>query len=204
IKKYRIIFLQPLILLTFGFLLVMVFQSTAFYGFFESYHFMLVYTFFGRCVEFFIGIMLARKYLQLKGKINSKGVWYTSMGIIALLFSVIGLVLLKGDLAFGISGYPGLAFHHIAVPLSTAVLIWGLINENSWIKAILEYPLAQLLGKSSYAFYLIHTGFIYVLIANYISANIFFVFFALNVSAICLYQFIEKPLHEAIRAKGNN
>jgi peptidoglycan/LPS O-acetylase OafA/YrhL len=200
IKRYKITF-QPLIFLTVGFGLVMLFQRIDFYGFFESYHFMLMYTFFGRCVEFFIGIALAKKYLQRKGEESTEGAWYTSLGVVALLFSVVGLVLLKGNRDFGISSYLGIAFHHTVVPLSTSLLLWGLITENSRIKTLLAYPFTQLLGKSSYAFYLIHLGFFYTLIAIYLSTHIVVIFVVLNGVAICLYQFVEKPLHEAIRAK---
>ncbi|MEI4573026.1 hypothetical protein, partial [Klebsiella pneumoniae] len=40
-----------------------------------------------------------------------------------------------------------------------ALLFYGLINEQSWFKTFLSTATMQLLGKSSYIFYLVHIGF---------------------------------------------
>ena len=58
----------------------------------------------------------------------------------------------------------------------------------------------QLLGKSSYVFYLIHMG-IFVVILNKVSTNELFQFFMLNIIAVLIYKLIEHPLHLYIKQK---
>ena len=60
----------------------------------------------------------------------------------------------------------------------------------------------QLLGKSSYAFYLIHKGVIMDFIQKYISDNLWIDFIVLNLTAILLYYAIEDPLNRVIRSFG--
>lgn len=198
IRKYRIFSVQPLVFLLTGFLLVMAFRTADFYGFFESNHFMLIYTFFGRCLEFFIGISLARVYLRRTIQ-PSSSLFFTSVGVIGLAISVLGLALAKGEHEFGMMTTPGLLIHHLAVPVFTALWFWGLITEKSMIRKLLELPVSQLLGKSSYAFYLIHIGIFYTWIAGFISDNIVVVFLILNFLALVLYHFVEQPLNRKIR-----
>ncbi|MFX7824854.1 hypothetical protein ABTK20_20895, partial [Acinetobacter baumannii] len=54
IKKRKLAFLYlPLILLSAGSLLVLIFSNVHFFGFFGNFKFMFLYTFLGRCIEFF-------------------------------------------------------------------------------------------------------------------------------------------------------
>jgi len=197
-KKYKVFLIQPLLFILTGFLLVKVFSTSDFYGFFESSHFMLIYTFFGRCLEFFIGIALARAYLKNHTRLFSS-ISFTAVGIIGLAVSIFGMAYAKDGHEFGMMTTVGLLIHHVAVPVFTALWFWGLITEKSMIRKMLEFPLSQILGKSSYAFYLIHIGIFYSWIAGYISDNSVVLFIILNVLAVGLYYFVERPLTSKIR-----
>ncbi len=44
------------------------------------------------------------------------------------------------------------------LPLGIITWFWGLIHEATFVRKLLETGAADLLGKSSYIFYLIHVG----------------------------------------------
>jgi len=56
----------------------------------------------------------------------------------------------------------------------------------------------QLLGKSSYIFYLIHIGVLALFLDQYITNN-FLLFVTINVIAVLMFTFIEEPLNNLIR-----
>jgi peptidoglycan/LPS O-acetylase OafA/YrhL len=147
---------------------------------FRSFDFMLVYTFFGRSLEFFIGIGLAKIYQQKKDIVIRGFTW---IGILMLSICLAALVYTQS-----------LIIHQVAVPIATALLLWGLITEETWLQKLLSTNFMQLLGKSSYAFYLIHIGVIALLISD----NPLILFIALNTLAIALYYTVERPLQKAI------
>ena len=57
----------------------------------------------------------------------------------------------------------------------------------------------QLLGKASYAFYLVHVGFIEIGLHHFISRNILVLFVLLNLVSIGLYLLIEEPLNKKVK-----
>ena len=78
-KGKSFLFLTMVALLLFGCSLVVVFSKIDFYGFFNSYHFLFTYTFFGRCAEFLIGAALVIVF-NAQSKKESKGFAYTLLG----------------------------------------------------------------------------------------------------------------------------
>lgn len=101
---------------------------------------------------------------------------------------------------------------------------YGLLTEASALKKVLANPFVELLGKSSYIFYLIHLGFMYNLLhggLNWLNEwffgvydkfsldwhspfendqlNLLFVFVLLNAASILLFKTIEEPLNHYIR-----
>lgn len=195
-NKFFLIVL-PIILLSFGFGLVYFFQNIDFYSFMKTNDFMLDFTFFGRCIEFFLGIGLAvfiKKYEILRFRFS------TYFGIISICACVFLLAALKGVNAYGTDCLTGKIINTFWLPLLGVLpLFLGLIYEKTIISKVLGSGLFQLLGKSSYVFYLIHMG-IFVTLLNKISGNYLFLFLALNSISVLLYQYIEAPLNIFFRS----
>jgi peptidoglycan/LPS O-acetylase OafA/YrhL len=215
----------PLLLLVFGITMVLVFSNFSVFGFFKNFQFLFLYTFFGRCIEFFIGMKLALIVLEKNEKIKTRPV-FTTIGLLGMSIAVSVLVFLPlNGREFGLYHPFGIFTNNIILPIGIAVLYYGLIIENSWLQKFLSSPTMQLLGKSSYIFYLIHIGVIATFLKN-ISRNtidllfnwfdnhglewvpeklndsilyIALVFVLLNLVSIVLYKLMEEPLNLAIR-----
>ena len=71
-KKTHKSFLLIFIILILGFLIVKLNQPASAYEFMSNNYFMLTYTFFGRCFEFFIGIYLALIMINKKNSTQRK------------------------------------------------------------------------------------------------------------------------------------
>jgi peptidoglycan/LPS O-acetylase OafA/YrhL len=187
-----------IIFLAIGFLLVFIFQNMNAYGFFCDFHFMLVYTFFGRSFEFLIGIWVAQNLDTLK---KIKTISFTYGGLIFLAISIVLLSQFTAGQSSEMNTIAGVAINNFILPIAVGMIIVGLILENTKFQKLMASPLMNLLGKSSYAFYLVHAGIFFAFLYRYISENIFVLFFLLNGLTIGLYYFIERPLNERWRAK---
>ncbi len=227
IKKARKSFIYlPILFIGLGCLLVLIFSHVNFLGFFGNFRFMFLYTFFGRCIEFFIGIGLA--LIILKSKESTARIpIYTWFGMF-LMASSIGIMViqpLSNDMPFGLYQPAGIFANNLLLPIGVAILFYGLMKEKSLISKFLSTKTMQLLGKSSYIFYLIHIGIISKLAAdfseyntdrffkwldakelwwlseniNYTAVSIAIVFIILNIVSIVLYKFIEEPVNLYIR-----
>ena len=145
--------------------------------------------------EFFIGIglaLLVKNKSEIRHKI--KGTTYFGIAFIILFLLTIP------------SNYSGSDWMKavLAILLSTfgiAPLLWGLIFEDTYISRFLSTKNMVLLGKSSYIFYLIHKGFIPMLIYDYIAENVLLIFVLLNVLSVLLFRYLEEPLNLWIRKK---
>jgi peptidoglycan/LPS O-acetylase OafA/YrhL len=105
-----------------------------------------------------------------------------------------------------------------------AFFFYGILTEETRFKKLLAAPFVELLGKSSYIFYLIHLGWMYNVISGgfnqlndyiftlydkwqkdwispfqYDWVNLLLIFIVLNAVSICLFKLIEEPLNHAIR-----
>ena len=145
--------------------------------------------------EFFIGIGLA---LLVKNRpqfiLNFKGTTYFGIGFILLFLLILPTNYSASDWMKAV----------MAILLSTlgiAPLLWGLIFEDTFIKRFLSTKYMVLLGKSSYIFYLIHKGFIPMLIYDYIAENVLLIFVLLNILSILMFKYLEEPLNLWIRKK---
>jgi peptidoglycan/LPS O-acetylase OafA/YrhL len=225
IIKYRKYYLQILSLTGFGFLMVLLFRNVNWYGFFSDFTFMMLYTFFGRCFEFFVGIRLAlmirRNGLGRKNKLK-----VTYIGFFMIFFCVwlMSLLPIPPGWSAGLHHPLGIIINNYLLAISIAIFFYGLITETTVMKKILATRFVELLGKSSYIFYLIHLGFMYLLIykgVNWLNdktfvlydqwgidwhspfeydwLNIVYVFVLLNAVSVILFKFIEEPLNHFIR-----
>ncbi|MGI4975053.1 MAG: acyltransferase family protein [Janthinobacterium lividum] len=197
--------LYPLLFLLTGFLLVAVCQRfLPYYGLMNEDTFMLCRTFFGRCSEFFVGIALAFWLNRYSGAGRQAvgGCRFTVLGVVGIGACMLAMALNEHHYHASIRDfytvYIGLT--NFLLPLPVAALLWGLIHERSWLRLLLQTNLFDLLGKSSYVFYLIHQGVIDDFFGREISGNILVRLVAYSLLSIGLYTWVEKPLHQRLRA----
>lgn len=148
--------------------------------------------------EFFAGISLA--VLILHKKIEFKYYWvtYFGLGIIMIyLFgkSYIGMIINSNSSIIRAIEVIFLSY------LGVVPLLWGLINEKTFIQRFLASKHMVVLGKSSYIFYLIHKGFIPVFINDYVIENKFILFIILNLLSVIMFYTLEEPINRYIRKK---
>ena len=202
IKKNKLFLLiTPLFFVGFGLLLVSIFNGIDCYGFMKSINFMLDFTFFGRVIEFFVGIALA--LLIRNNKFDLKFEGFTYFGFFGIILSICALVYLKVGTGFGVDTLSGKVVNTFFLPVfGIAPFFLGLIKEKTILQQFFSTKIILLLGKSSYIFYLIHLG-IFVTILNKISSNQWFIFIALNVISVVLYLYLESPINKIIRKNIN-
>ena len=200
-KKNRLIILSVSFILL-GVLLVFVGKQFDFYHFMGNYKFMFYFTFFGRCIEFFIGIKLALFLKKQEDHHLQSGNNYknTIFGLLTMIFVIVLLAILKGYFqeSYLLSGII-LLLNNLVFPLAVYFFMKGLLTESSYIKDFLSTKIMVVLGKSSYVFYLIHIGFISYFISDHFGLNTFALFIVLNTISILFYYFLESPLNNLIR-----
>jgi peptidoglycan/LPS O-acetylase OafA/YrhL len=224
-KRYKIFYLQILAITGFGVLMVLIFRSINWYGFFGNFTFTMLYTYFGRCFEFFIGIQLAM-FVRKKGleRVNKLPFTYIGFFMIFVCVAIMSRLAIPMGWSAGLHNPLGIATNNYLLPVAIATFFYGLITETSRLKNILANPFVELLGKSSYIFYLIHLGYMYAMLHfsfnwlndwvftlydkwgvdwhspfEYDSLNLLYAFIVLNAVSIFLFKFIEEPLNHYIR-----
>ena len=197
IKKNKLFLLiLPIFTLALGFILVSIFQNSSFYSFMSSINFMLDFTFFGRCFEFFIGMTVAIFIDKFPYRLK----YSTYFGLVSTIIFIYLLSIIKLDTqSYGSDTLFGKIINTLLLPLfGIAPLLFGLIKEKTFISKILSTNLFQVLGKSSYIFYLIHLG-IFVNVINKISHNYVVLFLSLNIISVLLYYTLELPLNNFLK-----
>ncbi|WP_432671472.1 acyltransferase family protein [Flavobacterium sp. SM2513] len=199
-KSKSFLLILPIGFILLGVLLVQIFESHDLHGLMANINFMAGYTFFGRAFEFFVGIGLA---LVLKYNFTSNFKFFTLVGIIGIVISLYLLSILEMQPETTTSMVLKNTVNTVVLPLFGILpLYFGLIKEKTILSNVLRSDLFVLLGKSSYVFYLIHIGFIRNGLTT-ISSNYIFLFLSLNVIAVILFLFIEKPLNHYFRRNLN-
>ena len=218
----------PLLILSIGSALVLIFSHVNFFGFYGNFTFMFLYTFTGRCIEFFIGIALALIVLKQNNE-TPKIKWplFTILGLIGMMIGIgiMAIQPLTDKIHFGLYQPWGIFSNNVILPCGIASLFYGLIKEPSYLRKFLGSNTMVLLGKSSYIFYLIHIGFIATVTKNWIGPSleklaawfdakqfnwlaentdssvvkILLTFVVLNIISIALFKFIEEPVNHFIR-----
>jgi peptidoglycan/LPS O-acetylase OafA/YrhL len=197
-KKIQLIW-QVLLFYLMGIVLFVVFNKFHFYGFFSELKFISYGTFFGRCLDFYIGILLAIKYKNRKEQGREKSV-YTYSGLFLTLVIVVLLTVVKGDEDFSIYNVYGLLINNLVLPLTIALFFWGILVEETLFRSLLEGKFFGLLGKSSYSFYLVHFGIVSNFLFEKVTHNYLYSFPILVLFAILLYKYVEEPLYNYCRA----
>lgn len=224
-QRYKKFYIQPFIITAIGALLVLIFRNVNWYGFFGNFTFMMLYTFLGRCFEFFVGIQLALfvRKKTLDGQSKQKLTYLGFVLMFACVWVMSTLPIPKGEAA-GLQHPLGIITNNYLLSISIAIFFYGLLTETSLLKKILSNKFVELLGKSSYIFYLIHLGWMYNGLHfslnwlndyvfdlydkwgvdwnspfQYDNLNVLYAFIILNGISILLFKTIEEPLNHYIR-----
>jgi peptidoglycan/LPS O-acetylase OafA/YrhL len=224
-KRYNKFYIQPVIITAFGILMVLIFRNVDWHGFFGNFTFVMLFTFFGRCFEFFVGIQLARFVLK-RGFDRTHKLSFTYLGFLLIFVFVFVMALqpIPKGWAAGLESPIGIITNNYFLCVAVAVFFYGLLTEATIMKKVLATPFVELLGKSSYIFYLIHLGWMYTLIQmgtnhlnelvfnlydkwgvdwhspfEYDTLNLVYAFIVLNAVSIGLFKLIEEPLNHYIR-----
>ncbi|NBB21768.1 acyltransferase family protein [Runella sp. CRIBMP] len=150
------------------------------------------YTIFGRFFEFGVGIYAA---LWLR-KNQSPPVFRfkTIIAVGGVIGVVIGYVLAVYYGQFSVF-YTEWLLYNLLLPGVLGFGLVGLSTEKTFINRVLSYSFTQTLGKSSYAFYLIHIGPVAVVLQRYVSNNGLLLLILLWIVAYGLYRWVERPLY---------
>ncbi|WP_318639781.1 acyltransferase family protein [Flavobacterium ardleyense] len=197
-KSKCFLVILPILILLIGFGIVHFFGNSLPFGFFGSNNFLLEFTFLGRVFEFFIGIGIV--FVMKKSHLFSTSGWFTYGGISAMIICIYLMSILDNDGAAA-DKIPFYVVYLLFLPLlGIAPLLFGLIQEKTIVQSLFSNKVAVLLGKSSYAFYLVHMG-IFKFKLDTITDNLWVIFLVLNLLAVVIYLFLEKPLNRIIRAR---
>ncbi|HZY37248.1 MAG TPA: acyltransferase [Mucilaginibacter sp.] len=224
-KRYHKFYIQPVVITLFAVCMVLIFRNVNFHGFFGNFTFVLLYTFFGRCFEFFVGVQLAKIVLKkgFERKIKFKFT-YPAFIMIFVCVLVMALQPVIKPWPAGLETPIGIFTNNYVLCICVAFFFYGLLTEDTLFKRFLALRFIELLGKSSYIFYLIHLGWIQKLIASGINSlndyvfslydkwnvdwhspfeynwlNLLFAFIVLNAVSVTLFKLIEEPLNHYIR-----
>jgi len=193
------LWLQPLLLMGMGAALVALLSPWHWHGLFGSYPFMLSYTFLGHCLEFFIGVWLAEQYLS--GKLGTPaGVWRTAGG--AALWVAATTAIGFAQAAYHSTDHPlSLVLSLLALPAAGGVLFAGLLSEQSWLRQLLSGHLFQHLGRSSYAFYLLHAGPLAFWVYEWLPGFWLLRLAVVQLVSYAVYRMVEEPLGRWLRPR---
>lgn len=193
----------PLLLAVIGLCLVAICSRfLPIYGLMDSVRFMLNITFFGRATEFVMGMALGL-WVAGQPRDTSPRATYTTLGIVGILSYM--AVVAAFNHFYPVSGpqdwtYAQIVANNALLPIFVCSLLWGLLSERTKLRSLLETPLFDLLGKSSYVLYLIHLGTVDYLFRTYVLdySPICLVVYVL--ASVAIYKLVEHPLHLRLRA----
>ena len=186
---------------------------------------LLLYSFPGRFFEFYVGIALARRVMAtgpnrpekvrfpLRTFVGASGI-AAAVGVLAGIHAAAPQAYM-----YGLWHPAGIALNNLVLPLFIATFYRGLIGERSLLQRLLSTRFADLLGKSSYAFYLIHIGIlrdyllgVLILVAGFfgpraastvtsVTHHVSGLFVIVSLLSIALYKTIEAPANRFLRRR---
>ena len=187
---------------------------------------LLLYTFFGRFFEFYVGIWLAHRVARWQPSPGSKRrvPAFTIVGVIGIGGVVAALAAIHASRAgagytYGLFHPAGIVLNNLVLPIFIAAFYWGLVTERSLVRRALSTRLADLLGRSSYAFYLVHMGTMLDLAlaalvglaarlgpgaaarVTALLGHVGVLFLVVTVISIALYEGIEAPANRFLRRR---
>ncbi|UHG92453.1 acyltransferase family protein [Spirosoma oryzicola] len=191
------------LLLSTGMLLYLTIGSLNWHGLFGNLPFMLFYTFPGRSFEFVAGMWAAQ---QWQGGQLLHACYLTAKSLLLLAFCVISQTCITGwTTNTSVLTWSEVISYNFILPISLAFLLLGLLREQSGLQRLLAYPIVQTLGRSSYAFYLIHIGVVSKFIGHVLPGiGIGPLFVVLVLVSQGLYRWVEKPLQQRFRSRNES
>ena len=176
------------------------------FGFFSSYAFMLEGTFPGRCIEFLGGMYLAWR-LAVRPASRARWPVCTTLGLAWWLAGMVAMAMVQARSTWA-PGYQLNSLRLLRILLNNVglvpgfyFLLYGLVQEASALRRLLAGRLFGLLGKASYAFYLLHAGLLTELLHRYVSTSRLVQFGLLNLAAVLLYLSFEKPVNQWLTSR---
>ncbi|MGV3538711.1 MAG: acyltransferase family protein [Rufibacter sp.] len=176
------------------------------YRFMVGVDFMIRGTFFGRCLEFYLGIWVARHFF-----LNSTRSFYqlkhglcTYFGLAGTISIMLLLAFVRGDTPRSLTPeqlnwFNGI--NNLALPPFLALLILGLALEKTYLQRLLGSRLVQELGKGSYFFYLIHFKVGASFLFGLLWQNRLLIWFLMVVASMAGYYLLEAPVQKWLLQK---
>lgn len=168
------------------------------YGWVDSLPFLFFYTFPGRSFEFVVGMGLARLWHANRLPAIPQA---TGKGLLGIGLCVLAQAFIQWQ-----SNNPTLLLwsevflYNFLLPPGIALFLSSLLTQPTRLQRGLASPFWQALGKSAYAFYLIHIGVIASALSSVLHPNTDLLFGLLIFMAHGLYRLVEQPLHQRLRA----
>jgi peptidoglycan/LPS O-acetylase OafA/YrhL len=178
-----------------GLLLWVTIGQADWHGVFGTLPFVLFYTFFGRVFEFLIGMHLARRWRLNKVHISNYDLIISVIliGCCVMWQASVSTVFSDDSTKRLLSEF---VTYNLLLPVGIMYLLLSLLRETSSLHRLLASPVFQALGRSSYAFYLIHIGVVSrVLLRTGLIGNNWLLFGVLVLLAHGVYIGIERPIH---------
>jgi peptidoglycan/LPS O-acetylase OafA/YrhL len=174
-------------------------HAHALLGLFGTKTFVMDWTFFGHVFEFTSGIALALLIArQGQFRLQKRHAWATYGGIAWIIGgAALGATIEWKSLPISWEQLRILMVN-IVLPPGVCLLLYGLLRERTSLRWLLETKALDLLGKSSYAFYLIHLGTLSIVFTQLgLPLSIKFLI-SLGLS-IALYKLVEEPAHKYLK-----
>jgi peptidoglycan/LPS O-acetylase OafA/YrhL len=169
-------------------------------GVLHPFDFLLQSTFFGRFMEFLWGMGLAA-FMQghLRWNMLLPKKHQTLIGAIGIVLMLYLIGLLEPNIFTHGTDHPlGLVLRATLFPWLVICLLHGLITERTLLQRFFGSAPMELLGKASFAFYLIHISYVNIRIRELVllpDRN----FVLLWVLSVLLFLIFEKPVHQSLR-----
>lgn len=163
-------------------------------NYFFPVDFVLMSTFVGQSIFFIAGMSLVKyDFFWEKFSLNKYLTTIGTLGFITTLY-IIGCFQ-ETRMEHGTNHWQGKLLLFILLPTFIVLLFKGLISERTYLQRFLSSKLMLLLGKASFAFYLIHISYINLKLKSFV----FFPdrnFILLWLVSIALYYGFEKPIYD--------
>ena len=177
----------------------------ALHGFFGSFYHLFNFTFFGRVLEFMLGMGLARWWGGRPSGEAPGWPWRTLAGGLAIIFTIAlltGINSPRPDYEGNVEP-AAIALNLLVFPAGATLLLAGLLAERSWLRTGLATPLLQALGRSSYFFYVLHVGVLSIWWHDTFGwgRHIGLQFLATVLLAEVGYRCFERPVHRWLLAR---